>query len=143
MTWDCSLLCAGEDGNFWETHGFPNPSSTGKQCVFPTPFRFEPFPAKIKVRPRPVFYFVRGRGLEPPRPCEHYHLKVACLPISTPARVAIVRRSSKKSYSAFSTAFSSVGAVISSTIISFSPSVSFAKSAGTPSGAEASLKFMM
>ncbi len=25
---------------------------------------------------------VRERGLEPPRPCEHYHLKVACLPIS-------------------------------------------------------------
>ena len=30
---------------------------------------------------------VRGRGLEPPRPCEHYHLKVACLPVSTPAHL--------------------------------------------------------
>ena len=24
---------------------------------------------------------VRERGLEPPRPCEHYDLNVACLPI--------------------------------------------------------------
>lgn len=23
---------------------------------------------------------VRMRGVEPPRPCEHYHLKVACIP---------------------------------------------------------------
>ena len=23
---------------YWETHGFPIPSSTGKQSVFPTPF---------------------------------------------------------------------------------------------------------
>ena len=31
-------------------------------------------------------FFVRGRGLEPPRRCQHYHLKVACLPVSTPAQ---------------------------------------------------------
>ena len=29
---------------------------------------------------------VRGTGLEPARPYGHYHLKVACLPISTPAQ---------------------------------------------------------
>lgn len=29
---------------------------------------------------------VRERGLEPPRPCEHYDLNVACLPISALAR---------------------------------------------------------
>lgn len=26
------------DKDSWETHGFPKPSSTGKQGVFPTPF---------------------------------------------------------------------------------------------------------
>jgi hypothetical protein len=29
---------------------------------------------------------VRERGLEPPQPCGHYHLKVACIPISPLAR---------------------------------------------------------
>ena len=29
--------------------------------------------------------FVRRRGLEPPRACAHYHLKVARLPIPPPA----------------------------------------------------------
>lgn len=28
--------------------------------------------------------FVPGTGFEPARPFEHHHLKVACLPISTP-----------------------------------------------------------
>ncbi len=29
-------------------------------------------------------FFVPGTGFEPARPFEHHHLKVACLPISTP-----------------------------------------------------------
>ena len=33
---------------------------------------------------------VRGRGLEPPRPCERYHLKVVRLPVSPPAHVPIL-----------------------------------------------------
>ena len=82
--------------------------------------------------------FVRGTGIEPARPYEHYHLKVACLPISTPARFVNIRRDAKKSYSLFcADTLSFVGAVISSTITSFSPSVSFAKSAGTPSASGA------
>lgn len=35
----------------------------------------------------PVFFkMVPRRGLEPPRPCEHQHLKLACLPISPPGQ---------------------------------------------------------
>ena len=33
-----------------------------------------------------VSIYVRGRGLEPPRPCGHRHLKPAWLPITAPAR---------------------------------------------------------
>ena len=32
------------------------------------------------------FKMVPRRGLEPPRPCEHQHLKLACLPISPPGQ---------------------------------------------------------
>ncbi len=35
--------------NDWETHGFPKPSSTGKQSVFPTPFPFE-FGCALRIR---------------------------------------------------------------------------------------------
>ena len=34
---------------------------------------------------------VPRRGLEPPRPCEHQHLKLACLPISPPGQGMIER----------------------------------------------------
>ncbi len=34
-----------------------------------------------------AFIFVRRRGLEPPYPCECYHLKVVRLPVSPPAHV--------------------------------------------------------
>lgn|GEM_PF-2251313 len=32
------------------------------------------------------FLVVPGTGFEPARPFEHHHLKVACLPISTPGQ---------------------------------------------------------
>ena len=34
-----------------------------------------------------TLYLVRERGLEPPRPCEHYDLNVACLPIPALAQI--------------------------------------------------------
>lgn len=35
-------------------------------------------------------HIVRRRGLEPPRPCGHIHLKDACLPVSTPAQLLLL-----------------------------------------------------
>ena len=32
------------------------------------------------------YRLVRGRGVEPPRPCGHHHLKVTRLPVTPPAR---------------------------------------------------------
>ena len=34
-----------------------------------------------------ILFFVPGTGFEPARPFEHHHLKVACLPISTPGQL--------------------------------------------------------
>ena len=35
-------------------------------------------------------YFVPGTGLAPARPCGHYHLKVACILISTPGHLQLL-----------------------------------------------------
>lgn len=41
------------------------------------------------------FAFVRRRGLEPPRPYGHIHLKDACLPVSTPAHNTLLNNFNK------------------------------------------------
>ena len=48
---------------------------------FPTISRSTPLPQKI---PDWGFFSVRGRGVEPPRPYERYHLKVVRLPFRHP-----------------------------------------------------------
>ena|GEM_PF-3542191 len=38
-----------------------------------------------------LYYLVREGGVEPPRPCEHWHLKPASLPIPPLAQVVVIR----------------------------------------------------
>src|SRR3989344_4220644 len=78
---------------------------------------------RLRVR---LLYFVPRRGLEPPRPCGRYHLKVVPLPISPPgqwkyykrktaSRKAAGRFSFLEIYTATSSVFiSSLGATASS-----------------------------
>gem|GEM_PF-3640703 len=64
--------------SLWETLGFPTFLPRENTC-FPDPFRVQVYK---------LFILVGGRGLEPPRPCGHSHLKAACIPISPSAQTS-------------------------------------------------------
>ena len=62
---------------FWQTLSPKNSFRKTESALVPPP-------ARILVL-RMGYLTVRKRGLEPPRPFGHTHLKGACLPVSTPA----------------------------------------------------------
>ena len=54
-------------------------------------FRFDFLEVFVFARKRKEVELVPRRGLEPPRPYEHQHLKLACLPIPPPRQEGILQ----------------------------------------------------
>ena len=68
---------------------FSFPKMRNRQFVFTPKIPYNLVAERGEPSKLAIFSMVRGRGLEPPCPCGHIHLKDACMPFHHP-RVFIV-----------------------------------------------------